>query len=174
MEKLTINHLLAYAPFGVMVTKDNWDNILRVVVDRYELDTYDISINVVLELEAKLILYPISDLLKEIECNVTSFTPIKILRQLIINRGENQNIADAILNRFLEGKIMFDQLPYFIVEKMLEWHFDVFGLIPKGLAYNINTLDNGEEDNSEQGEHNQTPDRKGTGNGWEIHDGHPR
>jgi len=50
----------------------------------------------------------------------------------------------------------------------------VFGLIPKGLAYNINTLDNGEEDNSEQGEHNQTPDRKGTGNGWEIHDGHPR
>jgi hypothetical protein len=137
MEKLTLNHLLAYAPYGVMVTKDNWDNILRVVVDRYELDIYDININVALELEAKLILKPLSEL----------------------------NVNPKIILEY----------PYKDVQDLLSKHYDVFGLIPKGLAYDINTLENGtEEDSSEQGEHNQAPDRKGTGNGWEIHDRHPR
>ena len=30
--------------------------------------------------------------------------------------------------------------PYEFVEKLFEWHFDVFGLIPAGLAIDINTL----------------------------------
>lgn len=31
--------------------------------------------------------------------------------------------------------------PYTIVQKLIEWHFDVFGLIEKGLAIDINTLE---------------------------------
>lgn len=30
--------------------------------------------------------------------------------------------------------------PYYIFETLLKWHFDVFGLIEKGLAIDINTL----------------------------------
>ena len=33
-----------------------------------------------------------------------------------------------------------ETLPYWIVEKLFENHFDVFGLITLGLAININTL----------------------------------
>ena len=31
-------------------------------------------------------------------------------------------------------------LPYGVVEKLLEWHFDIFGLLEKGLAVDINTI----------------------------------
>lgn len=31
-------------------------------------------------------------------------------------------------------------IPMYLYEHLLEWHFDVFGLIPKGLAIDINTL----------------------------------
>lgn len=33
-----------------------------------------------------------------------------------------------------------DELPYKTFIKLLEWHFDVFHLIPQGLAIDINTL----------------------------------
>ncbi len=29
---------------------------------------------------------------------------------------------------------------YKVVKKLFEWHFDIFGLIPAGLAIDINTL----------------------------------
>jgi hypothetical protein len=32
------------------------------------------------------------------------------------------------------------------VQKLFEWHFDVFGLISKGLAIDINTLKNQNQD----------------------------
>lgn len=31
---------------------------------------------------------------------------------------------------------------YLLMQKLIEWHFDVFGLIEKGLAIDINTLKN--------------------------------
>jgi hypothetical protein len=34
----------------------------------------------------------------------------------------------------------FDDVDYWIVEKLIEWHFDVFGLIKKGLAIDVNNL----------------------------------
>ena len=30
--------------------------------------------------------------------------------------------------------------PYWIMEKLFKWHFDVFNLLEKGLAIDINTL----------------------------------
>ena len=37
----------------------------------------------------------------------------------------------------------FKHLEYWIIEKLFKWHFDVFGLIDKGLAVDINTLKDG-------------------------------
>jgi hypothetical protein len=34
-------------------------------------------------------------------------------------------------------------LPNWTVEKLLEWHFDIYGLIEAGLAIDINTLEKG-------------------------------
>jgi len=44
--------------------------------------------------------------------------------------------------------LIFINFPYFLVEKLFEWHFDVFGLIDDGLAIeekriNTNKIENG-------------------------------
>ena len=41
--------------------------------------------------------------------------------------------------RYLE-KWKYETTNYETIEKLFEWHFDVFGLIEKGLAIDINTL----------------------------------
>ena len=39
----------------------------------------------------------------------------------------------------INGEIA-DECNYAMYEKLTEWHFDIFGLIPKGLAIDINKL----------------------------------
>lgn len=71
----------------------------------------------------KPILRPLSDLTKEIEVNAEKFVPI---------------IQTDIDIPFTSD--LYFLVAYGDVQKLLEWHFDVFGLIEKGLAIDINTL----------------------------------
>ena len=52
------------------------------------------------------------------------------------------DVNDSVMSVFEpENHIfMIDILPYSTIQKLLEWHFDIFGLIEKGLAIDINTL----------------------------------
>lgn len=75
----------------------------------------------------KLILRNLSELTKE------EFEYLHTL--LRVHLGKNKR--DKLIK---EGYGITD-LPYFIFEQLLENHFDLFGLIEKGLAININTLD---------------------------------
>lgn len=67
-------------------------------------------------------------------------------QQLKILRDENN--YDTLLwsiNTF-DGNFLREyekDLTYDVIQRLFEWHFDVFGLIEKGLAIDINTLDNG-------------------------------
>lgn len=73
----------------------------------------------------KPLLRPLSDLYKEIEINGDKFVPIEKLNipyQLMINKNNIQN------------------MPYKTVEKFLEWHFDLFNLIERGLAIDLNSI----------------------------------
>ena len=83
----------------------------------------------------KPILRSLSDLTKEIEVNGEKFVPMKkILDQKTLDSYKLKKMY-----RFGE----FDKikkLPYDLFQKLLEWKFDVFGLIEKGLAIDINTL----------------------------------
>ena len=51
--------------------------------------------------------------------------------QYYINEFDKWESPSAYLN---------SRAPYGFVLNLLEWHFDVFGLIEKGLAIDINTL----------------------------------
>ena len=74
----------------------------------------------------KPILRPLSDLAKEIEVNGQKFIPnIK----LDWNDGNNTCYSDILK--------WISIADYF---KLLEWHFDIYGLIEKSLAIDINTL----------------------------------
>lgn len=76
------------------------------------------------------ILCLLSDLTKEIEHNGEKFVPCDKLHL----RAEDMA---SFLNKDLWiGK----WLSYEDIIKLLEWHFDVFGLIKKGEAIDINTL----------------------------------
>jgi hypothetical protein len=74
--------------------------------------------------EIKPILRPLSDLVKNIEIDGEKFVPIDKLEEMF-------------------GQTIFPQLPmncqsYILMQKLFEWHFDVFGLIPEGIAIDIN------------------------------------
>jgi len=75
------------------------------------------------------ILRPLSDLTKEIEVNGEKFVPETYL-----------SWATLELLKLHDHVTRLEAAPYFDILKLLEWHFDVFGLIEKGFAIDINTL----------------------------------
>jgi hypothetical protein len=84
----------------------------------------------------KPILRPLSDLTKEIEVNGKKFVPIE--------KVQDWNTSIDFAKEFealLEDERWLSTTSYLLVELLFEWHFDVFGLIEKGLAIDINTLE---------------------------------
>lgn len=142
--KLELKHLSAYLPYDVKVydigTKKIFSTPLNLKTIEYLVE------NITKDSLLKLVLRPLSDLTKEIEVNGKKFVPADIL-----NEYDNGGIAfECDTNGYGEWYMAFfyaDGLDSFsfsnfeiIREKLLEWHFDVFGLIEQNLAININTL----------------------------------
>ena len=84
----------------------------------------------------KPILRPLSDLTKEIEHNGEKFVPI-----VYLCNSELYGYSDL---RYMINSNNFnsiESLSFKSFNKIMEWHFDVFGLIEKGLAIDINTME---------------------------------
>ncbi len=91
--------------------------------------------------QIKPILFPVTDLTKEITFNNKNFVPLDILWELCDVTAEVDFIeALSDDHRSIKEKLMF--APLTIVQKLLEWKFDIYGLIDAGLAIDINKLDN--------------------------------
>lgn len=95
--------------------------------------------------EIEIILRPLSDLKKEIEHNGEKFVPYneldKIKKDVEVYRPINFNSPIELLintDDYSQEIDLYDG--YLIIQKLLEWHFDIFGLIESGLAIDINTL----------------------------------
>ena len=115
--KLELKHLAGYLPYKVLVGDGRTP---------FELTEYNFT-NVFPYL-TKIYLRPLSDLTKEIEVNREKFVPI--------NRMELYGYYDkSCLNPNNVKSISYNMIQF-----LFEWHFDVFGLIEKGLAIDINTL----------------------------------
>lgn len=137
---LTIKHLAPYLPYEL---KGNYEVSEVVPSAKFELrnkelrtDNIDFFLNY-----AKPILRPLSCLTKEIEVNGEKFSPYDWFEQ----HEENDYFADNIWIQYLfnyekDDIIKLDLIPYGVMEKLFEWHFDVFGLIEKGLAISYNDL----------------------------------
>ncbi len=90
----------------------------------------------------QLLLRPLSDLNEEIEYSGEKFWPLPRINSAFPSKividdelDFQVEIEDGATIEYIEFK-MFEQFR----EYLLEWHFDVFGLIEKGLAIDINTL----------------------------------
>lgn len=152
MEKLELKHLAPYLPYGLKVIyRDLFSNRKRKALltglSKEEIETTylrkikgcsgDIisfkGNNNLQDLELKLILRPLSDLTKEIEHNGEKFVPL----DYNAFKTDRNHLID-FQNKYAHYK----SVKYGIIERLLEWHFDIFRLIEKGLAVNINTLKN--------------------------------
>ena len=106
-------------------------------VDKYKWESFP-------ENRIKLILRPLSDLTKEIEHNGERFIPINELNDKTKFMGNQFKIYIDING---DTRLLYIGQPNrdFIrglnpKEKLIEWHFDVFGLIDKNLAVNLNEV----------------------------------
>jgi hypothetical protein len=101
------------------------------------------------------------DLTNEIEIDGVKFVPIVELLKIKHKKWYDENVGlrysdiefESVPN-YAKACFSFQALnsievwyknlelePYWIIQKLLSWHFDVFGLIEKKLAIDINTLE---------------------------------
>jgi hypothetical protein len=139
---LEVKHLAPYLPYGLKlqyVVREKVENT-GIMKSIYHNDDETHPTKISIEWGDgehiwmfKPILRPLSDLNKDIEIN-----------------GENHQMWLLIPNcKHYNGTIIingngykFDitELKYSLIQTMLKFHFDIFGLIEKGLAVDINTL----------------------------------
>ena len=141
--KLELKHLAPYLPYDLKVKYTNKYNhsqtITLVGIMNYTTKGKGIQVELcnknLIHFFSKIegikpILRPLSDLTKEIEVNGEKFVPH-------IKLGGRPNLKDYDIE-YLSKNI--DNMSYGLVSKLIEWHFDVFGLFEKDLAIDINSL----------------------------------
>ena len=166
--KLQLKHLAPYLPYGLKTVNFNVGNLLNKPLIS-EMIASSIMFFADGTTEAKPILRPLSDLTKEIEINGEKFVPIiqlvKIVSDIHNNDMDDKFIIsdtgrilvktpwDLKVEMFYKTKsicwAIYDTWnnkekrtinQYVALEKLLEWHFDIFNLIENNLAIDINTL----------------------------------
>lgn len=123
MNELELKHLSPYLPYKLRIRyvlgKGSTWTLTQFNIEQFS----DVD---------KPILRPLSDLTKEIEHNGEKFVPI----DNFIYKTSVEYFAE-----FPEQKHnLIHGLKYADVQLLLEWHFDIFGLIEKDLAIDINAL----------------------------------
>ena len=123
--KLELKHLAPYLPYKLHLnTKYGFitmETLNDYVINGDHEDSYSYD-------EVKPRLRPLSDLAKEIEVNVERFVPNRKVQWLFDDTCKFQEFIK-------EGRLSYSKM-----QKLFEWHFDVFSLIESGLAIDINTL----------------------------------
>jgi hypothetical protein len=137
--KLKLKHLTPYLPYGFLYgIYENQKVIIRGMNYNSDYLNIDFEINNHNKVsstcffnEIKPILRPLSDLTKEIEVNGEKFIPIDKINEY------DETIMSYSLSFYTDCTL---RLPYYVIKYLFEWHFDVFGLIEKGLAISYNEL----------------------------------
>lgn len=125
---LTLEHLAPYLPYNLKSYDIASKGIFTICLDiaKYYIDRNLISTDKTF----RLILRPMEDIRKELIFDDKKIIPIDFLG------FENTDWSYTLLfEDNLEG------LPYDMIIKLIEMHFDVFGLIKKGLAISIHDVE---------------------------------
>jgi hypothetical protein len=152
--KLELKHLAPYLPYKLQVSinKNGWEYMIIGSSNIAELRglygddmclLYQENEWFDLDFESfELILRPKTDLVKKIEINGKKFVPALVLWSVSIEEEEYFEVYGKIpdfwknnLNLEFENDLSYREMKY-----LFKWNFDVFGLIEKGLAIDINTL----------------------------------
>ena len=154
--KLELKHLAAYLPYNLKLTRNGFIGYLIAIINDEDSITecfeFKVSCSNWWENNTdknhyKPILRPLSDLTKEIKVNGDKFIPNCVLNARFVSNTGNL-VPYRWLNCNLELEIHTEEYSqtidlfdgFLIVQQLLEWHFDIYGLIDAGLAIDINTL----------------------------------
>ena len=145
--KLELNHLSPYLPYSLKCQIMGQDNI-KEVFDIVGLSLNSAEVACLKTLTEQIdfeevfpILRPMSDLIKKIKISDNEIVPLNFLNDnSMINYHifTRQDGVIFLLADYLKGYNCLS--PISAKDKLLEWNFDIFGLIEKGLAIDINTL----------------------------------
>jgi hypothetical protein len=134
--ELTIKHLAAYLPYGLKglkISKGNFktDPNIEEIIDLTISDIGAFLKKRYHVISCKPILRPLSMLDKEIEVNGERFVPIDWFEEKYYTLSLHKEYE-----RLLEedGYKWINHMSYLLIIHLLEWHFDIFGLIDAGLA----------------------------------------
>ncbi|MCW3784912.1 hypothetical protein [Plebeiibacterium sediminum] len=138
IDKLQLKHLAPYLPHNIKIQS------------QYGYGDYDykgrittmgvFNIEMVNGEKWKPILRPLSDLTKEIVINGEAFMPLNEMNKTLQCASSIRDGRLAIDVRLFSTIIISSGKYYDCIQKLFEWHFDVFGLIKSGLAIDINTI----------------------------------
>jgi len=125
MKKLEIKHLAAYLPYGLQMVNTKSGRIIDVRGLRDTVSTFYIEAivkkgNTFEEADYQADIWPFKPLLIPL-----SEIPYEVFAKSLFVTGVE--LIDAIKDM---------TVPYWLIEKLLEKHFDVFGLLEAGLALN--------------------------------------
>lgn len=164
---LTIKHLAGYLPYELSFL--NIYSKLCLTMSGLQEDRIYNHGHEYMDFEyIKPILRPLSDLTKKIEVNGEKFVPLELLGKIyepkgifedevfgwdcatggddyqdyyyVIESDLTYSISCGNPNDSYSYSIESGNLHFNIIQKLLEWHFDIHGLIQAGLAIDINTL----------------------------------
>ena len=134
--RLQFTDLAPYFPYGLLVRYK--EGVHFGICEISGLDLLGVKILGidiwVLFTNLKPILRPFSDLTNEIEINGKKFVAKNVLDETHISNWSYGNIKNV-------NSEMLKDAPFWFVEKLIEWQFDVFGLIDNGLAISIHDVE---------------------------------
>lgn len=150
MERLTIEHLAPYLPHGLVwavktgkgysrktTTSIHLDSLLNGTHVTFEGEDYSKDIN---KTGYKPLLRPLSDLnkYKDIHEKLEEMSVIEWLE-------ETYETHDLHIEakRLMEDKKWLNHLSHLLFIELTSMRFDIYGLIEKSLAVDVNTLENG-------------------------------
>lgn len=149
MDKLELKHLAPYLPYGLKMIFEGKGGRTITLTGITNQGKYGVTItdgNFPMWLNGsgfKPILRPLSDLTKDIEHNGVSFVPSNVLYDQYSLKFNND--GSFFLDYYEIGETDSPFTGYAIIDQLMEWHFDIYSLIPAGLAIDINTLEGGSD-----------------------------
>lgn len=140
-ETLELKHLAPYLPYGLKglkISKGNFscDDDLRTVIELTVSDIGSFLSRSYHIISCKPILRPLSDLNK----HITRYEKNEPAYNWLSTDVANLFKEDYSIESIIKNRLTLKTLSFSDAQALFEMHFDVFGLIEKGLAVNINNI----------------------------------
>ena len=150
MDKLELKHLAPYLPYGLNYQATNQMNgesyISEIEIHDYNLHYYS--------QDFKPILRPLSDLTKNVFDNTEDVLGVPMRRiALSASKGKTDVFHEALplefyvewydknnVSKSINLNYQCKYADWWVMEYLFGWHFDVFGLIEKGLAISVHDV----------------------------------